>query len=126
MTRIVWGEAESEILSGKMGVAAAVVNNAKAAGKTVLEVVQEPGQFEAYSNNRFYQAPYTSSEPMVQEAKQAATRVLQGEDPIGNKTHFCAFQKNPCSWHYSQTPPLQYLGHHMFIRAKVYEANAPQ
>lgn len=120
LTRIVWGEAESENLSGKIGVAASVVNQSKEEQKTILEIVQEPGQFEAYSNNRFYQAPYNSQEPMIQEAKQAASRVLQGEDPIQRKTHFCAYQKNPCRWHYSQTPPSQYLGNHLFVRAKIY------
>jgi spore germination cell wall hydrolase CwlJ-like protein len=120
LTRIVWGEAESEILSGKVGVAASIINHAQAEKKTVLEIVQEPGQFEAYQNNRFWQASYQSSEPMIVEAKQAASRAIQGQDPIGNKTHFCAYQKNPCRWHYSQTPPVQYLGNHLFVRAKIY------
>jgi spore germination cell wall hydrolase CwlJ-like protein len=122
LTRIVWGEAEAEILSGKVGVAASIINHAAAEKKTVLQLVQEPGQFEAYQNNRFWQAPYQSSEPMIVEAKQAASRALQGQDPIGNKTHFCAYQKNPCRWHYSQTPPVQYLGNHLFVRAKIYSS----
>lgn len=120
LTRIVWGEAESEILIGKIAVAAVIVNQAREEGLTIITVVQAPGQFEAYENNRFWQAPYNSQDPMIQEAKQAATRVLQGEDPTNGKTHFCAYQKNPCRWHYSQTPPLQYLGHHLFIRARIY------
>ena len=120
LTRITWGEAESEILNGKTGVAATVVNQAQAEGKTVLQVVQTPGQFEAFANNRFYQAPYNSNDPMIAAAKQAASRVLQGQDPTNGKTHFCAYQKNPCRWHYSQTPPLQYIGNHLFIRAKIY------
>ena len=120
LTRIVWGEAESEILTGKVGVAASIVNHARAEGVSILAIVQTPGQFEAYENNRFWQAPYYSQEPMLQEAKQAASRVLQGEDPTNGKTHFCAYQKNPCRWHYSQTPPLQYLGNHLFVRARIY------
>lgn len=120
LTRIVWGEAESEILTGKVGVAASIVNHSQAASKTILEIIQEPGQFEAYQNNRFWQAPYSSQEPMVVEAKQASSRALQGEDPINRKTHFCAYQKNPCRWHYSQTPPEQYLGNHLFVRAKIF------
>lgn len=121
LSRIVWGEAESEILAGKVGVAASILNQARAENKTVLQIVQAPGQFEAYANNRFWQAPYRSSTPMMAEAKQAASRALQGEDPIYRKTHFCAFQKNPCRWHYTQTPPLQYLGNHLFVRARIYE-----
>ncbi|HEX2955004.1 MAG TPA: cell wall hydrolase [Bacillota bacterium] len=120
LTRITWGEAESESLTGKMGVAASIVNQAQAENKNVLQVVQTPGQFEAFANNRFYQAPYGTQAPMIQEARQAATRILSGEDPISNKTHFCAFRKNPCRWHYSQTPPIQYIGSHMFVRAKAY------
>lgn len=120
LARIIWGEAESEILSGKVGVGAAVLNQSKEEKKTVLQVIQSPGQFEAYMNNRFWIAPYHSRTPMIQEAKQAASRVLQGEDPIYRKTHFCAYKKDPCKWHYRQTPPLQYLGNHLFVRARIY------
>lgn len=121
LTRIIWGEAESEILTGKMGVGASIINQAQVENKTVLEVVQAPGQFEAYANRRFWQAPYNTNVPAIVQAKQAATKVLQGEDPVYGKTHFCAFQKNPCRWHYQQTPPIQYLGHHMFVRSKAYD-----
>ncbi len=120
LTRIVWGEAESETLSGKLGVAASIINHAEAENKNVLQLVQTPGQFEAYANNRFWQAPYQSTDPMLVESKQAASRALGGEDPIANKTHFCAYQKNPCRWHYQQSPPVQYLGNHLFIRARIY------
>lgn len=121
LSRIVWGEAESEILAGKIGVAASILNQAREENRTVLQIIQAPGQFEAYANNRFWQAPFRSSTPMMAEARQAASRALQGEDPIYRKTHFCAHQKDPCRWHYSQTPPLQYLGNHLFIRARVYD-----
>lgn len=121
LTRIIWAEAESEILSGKVGVGASVVNQAEAENRTYYQVVSVPGQFEAFANNRFWQAPYGSTDPMIQQAKQAATRVIGGEDPIGGKTHFCAFRKNPCRWHYTQTPPQQYLGNHLFVRAKAYD-----
>ncbi len=120
LTRIVWGEAESEILTGKIGVAASIINQARAENRTVLQVIQAPGQFEAYANNRFWQAPYRSTTPMIIEAKQAASRALQGEDPVNQKTHFCAYKVNPCRWHYTQTPPTQYLGNHLFIRARAY------
>lgn len=120
LARIIWGEAESEILNGKVGVGASILNQARAENKSILQIIQTPGQFEAYSNNRFWQAPYNSSQPMMVEAKQAASRALQGEDPIGKKTHFCAYQKSPCRWHYTQTPPIQYLGKHLFIRAQIY------
>lgn len=121
LTRIIWGEAESEIYTGKLGVGASIMNQAHAEKKTVLQVIQSPGQFEAYANRRFWQAPYNSREPGLIEAKDAATRVLQGEDPVYRKTHFCAYQKNPCRWHYQQTPPTQYLGHHLFVRSKTYQ-----
>lgn len=121
LTRIIWGEAESETLSGKVGVGASIINQAEAENITILQVIQSPGQFEAYANNRFWQAPYNTREPMLVEAKQAATRALGGEDPVNNKTHFCAYQKNPCRWHYTQTPPQQVLGNHVFIRARIYE-----
>ncbi|MCK4259302.1 MAG: cell wall hydrolase [Halanaerobiales bacterium] len=120
LTRIIWAEAESEIMTGKVAVGASVINQAKEEGLTILQVIQAPGQFESYANNRFWQAPYRSKAPMLQESKQSATRALQGEDPIWKKTHFCAHKKNPCRWHYSQTPPLQYVGNHVFIRAKIY------
>lgn len=120
LARIIWGEAESESLSGKLSVGASITNQAEAENKTIMQVIQAPGQFEAYANQRFWQAPYTGREPMMVEAKQAANRVLQGEDPTGRKTHFCAYQKNPCRWHYQQSPPIQYMGHHMFVRARVY------
>lgn len=120
LTRIIWGEAESEILLGKMGVGASIINQARAEKKTVLQIIQSPGQFEAYANQRFFQAPYNSSDPGVIEAKNAATRILQGEDPVARKTHFCAYQKNPCRWQFEQTPPIQYIGHHIFVRSKAY------
>lgn len=121
LSRIVWGEAESEILAGKVAVAASIINQAEAENRNVLQVIQSPGQFEAYANNRFWQAPYRSSTPMMAEAKQAASRALQGEDPVVQKTHFCAHQKNPCRWHYSNTPPLQYVGNHLFVRSRAYD-----
>ncbi|HYH01768.1 MAG TPA: cell wall hydrolase [Bacillota bacterium] len=120
LTRIIWGEAEAESLTGKMGVGASIRNQAREEEKTILQVIQAPGQFEAYANRRFWQAPYGTSEPMVVEARQAANRVLGGEDPTWGKTHFCAYQKDPCRWHYQQTPPTQYLGNHVFVRARVY------
>lgn len=121
LTRIVWAEGEAEILTGKVGIAASVINQSRAEDKTLLQVIQAPGQYEAYANNRFWIAPYNTNVPMIQESKQAANRALQGEDPVGRKTHFCAYRKDPCRWHYTQTPPLQYLGNHVFIRAKIYD-----
>ncbi len=121
LTRIIWGEAESEILAGKIGVGASIINQSQAENKNILQVIQSPGQFEAYANNRFWQAPYTSREPMLVQAKQAATRALGGEDPVPNMTHFCAYQKNPCRWHYTQTPPQQVLGNHVYVRSKAYD-----
>lgn len=120
LTRIIWGEAESESLTGKIGVGASIRNQAREEDQTILQIIQSPGQFEAYANQRFWQAPYGTNAPMVVQAKQAANRVLGGEDPTGGKTHFCAYQKDPCQWHYQQTPPLQYLGNHLFVRARVY------
>lgn len=120
LTRIIWGEAEAESLIGKMGVGASIRNQAQAEEKTILQVIQSPGQYEAYANQRFWRAPYGSNTPMIVEARQAANRVLGGEDPVGGKTHFCAYQKDPCRWHYQQTPPLQYLGNHLFVRARIY------
>ncbi|HHU50246.1 MAG TPA: cell wall hydrolase [Firmicutes bacterium] len=122
LTRIIWGEAEAETLIGKVGVGASVINQANAENITILQVVQAPGQFEAYQNQRFYQAPYHTQEPAIVEAKQAANRALGGEDPTNGKTHFCAFQKNPCRWHYQQAPPSQILGQHVFVRARVYNS----
>jgi spore germination cell wall hydrolase CwlJ-like protein len=118
LTRIIWGEAESESFMGKCGVGAAIVNQSKAAGKSLLQVIQAPGQFEAYANRRFWRAPYNSRRPMAVEARRAAARVLSGADPVWGKTHFCAFQKDPCRWHYRQSPPVQIIGRHLFVRAR--------
>jgi spore germination cell wall hydrolase CwlJ-like protein len=118
LTRIIWGEAEAESFMGKLGVGAAILNQSKAARKSILQVIQSPGQFEAYANRRFWRAPYYSRRPMVAEARRAAVRVLGGVDPVWGKTHFCAFQKDPCRWHYRQSPPLQILGRHLFVRAR--------
>jgi spore germination cell wall hydrolase CwlJ-like protein len=120
LTRIIWGEAEAESLAGKMAVGASIVNQSKAARKSILRVIQAPGQFEAYSNRRFWRAPYRSRRPMAVEARQAAARVLSGSDPVWGKTHFCAFHKDPCRWHYRQTPPMQVVGRHLFVRARSY------
>jgi spore germination cell wall hydrolase CwlJ-like protein len=120
LTRIIWGEAEAENLSGKMGVGASVINQGWAEGKSLLQVIETPGQFEAFSNQRFWRAPIHTREPMVMESRLAAVRVLDGEDPTGGKTHFCAYQKDPCRWHYRQTPPVLYLGNHIFIRSQKY------
>ncbi len=121
LTRIIWGEAESEIFEGKLSVGASIINQAQAENRTILQVIETPGQFEAYANRRFWQAPYDTQDPAVVQAKQAATRALQGEDPVYEKTHFCAFQKSPCRWHYLQTPPLQFVGQHLFVRSRAYE-----
>jgi spore germination cell wall hydrolase CwlJ-like protein len=118
LTRIIWGEAESESRMGKIGVGAAILNQSQATRKSILRVIQTPGQFEAYANRRFWRAPYRSRRPMAVEARQAAARVLQGVDPVWGKTHFCAFQKDPCRWHYRQSPPIQIIGRHLFVRAR--------
>jgi spore germination cell wall hydrolase CwlJ-like protein len=57
LTRIIWGEAEAESLTGKLGVGASIINQANAENRSILQVVQTPGQFEAYQNQRFWQAP---------------------------------------------------------------------
>ncbi|MGD8401615.1 MAG: cell wall hydrolase [Bacillota bacterium] len=119
LTRIIWGEAEAETLMGKLGVGAAIFNQSQATGKSILQVIQTPGQFEAYANQRFWRVSYHSRRPMVVEARRAAASVLQGVDPVWGKTHFCAFQKDPCRWHYRQSPPLQFLGRHLFVRARM-------
>lgn len=118
LTRIIWGEAESESLMGKMGVGAAIRNQSRATGKSILQVIQSPGQFEAYANRRFWIAPYRSRRPMAVEARHAAVRVLSGSDPVWGKTHFCAYQKDPCRWHYRQSPPVQIIGRHLFVRSR--------
>lgn len=41
-----------------MGVGASIINRAEAENVTILQVIQSPGQFEAYANNRFWQAPF--------------------------------------------------------------------
>jgi spore germination cell wall hydrolase CwlJ-like protein len=118
LTRIIWGEAESESMAGKIGVGAAILNQSRATGKSLLRVIQTPGQFEAYANQRFWKAPYRSRSPMAVEARHAAVRVLSGANPVWGKTHFCAFQKDPCRWHYRQSPPIQIIGRHLFVRAR--------
>ena len=120
LSRIIWAEAESEILTGKISVAASVLNQSSASGETIFAIIAAPGQFESYANNRFWQAPFRSNDPMMVQSRQAATRALEGSNPIFPMTHFCAYRKNPCRWHYSQTPPLDYVGNHLFIRSRAY------
>lgn len=77
------GEARGEPYAGKVAVAAVILNrlNTGQFGKTIGEVIFQPGAFTAVSDGQFYLNPDASSYEAAQDA-------LNGWDPTGGAIYY--------------------------------------
>lgn len=109
LARLVRAEAEGEPYTGKVAVAAVVLNRMKAAEfpNTLAGVVYQPGQFEPVMNGHINR-PATASD------RQAVQDALNGWDPTGGALYFFAPAKTSNAWMWSK-PISLVIGTHAFF-----------
>lgn len=93
IVRTVIGEAGGEPILGKQAVAAVILNRAKQAGQGISDVINAPGQFEAWDNPQSRQklTAVEPSSPQYKAVLAAITPVLNGQsDPTNGADHFFA------------------------------------
>lgn len=89
LIRTVLGEASPDASDDeRQWVGAVVANRAKAKGKSYTDVVQEPGQFEAWQRDRAKLLAYKPTDPAYQATEAALQPILNGKDPTGGATYF--------------------------------------
>lgn len=78
--------------AGQRAVAAAIINRAKAQGKTPLQIVQQHGQFEGYSNPGKASVAAQKMPSVRANAERAFTQIATGTvpDPLNGGTDFRA------------------------------------
>lgn len=108
LARLIYGEARGESYTGKVAVAAVVLNRLKAKifGSTIQEVIFQPGAFTAVSDGQFYLQPDTS-------AFKAAEDALGGWDPTGGALYYWNPVTATNKWIWSR-PVITTIGHHVF------------
>src|SRR5437868_1827277 len=90
LVRTVWGEARNQDATGQQAVASVILNRAKQTGRSVDQIVREPGQFEPWTNPHT-RARLTSLSPQSPEYQRIAANIapaLEGQDPTGGADHF--------------------------------------
>jgi len=108
LAKLVKAEAGGESYTGKVAVAAVVVNRAES-GKfpdTIKEVIYQPGQFSPVSNG-------TINRPADQASINAAKQALNGSDPTGNALFFYNPDIATSRWLDSR-PTTAVIGNHAF------------
>lgn len=108
LARLIYGEARGESYTGKVAVAAVVLNRLKAKifGSTIQEVIFQPGAFTAVSDGQFYLQPDTS-------AFKAAEDALGGWDPTGGALYYWNPVTATNKWIWSR-PVITTIGRHVF------------
>jgi len=110
LAHLVYGEARGEPYTGKVAVAAVVVNRTQDSRfpHTIAGVIYQPGAFDAVSDGQFNLNP-------DQSAISAANDALNGWDP----TYGCVYYYNPAtatsSWIWSR-PIIVKIGNHNFAK----------
>ncbi len=108
LARIVHGEARGEVYTGKVAVAAVVLNRVRSSSfpNTIAGVIYQQGAFDAVSDGQINLAPDSQSIKAAQDA-------LNGWDP----TYGCLFYYNPrtatSAWMLSRPVKLS-IGNHNF------------
>lgn len=108
LARIIHGEARGEPYTGQVAVAAVVLNRLKTQifGKTIQEVIHQPGAFTAVSDGQFYLPPNASS-------FKAAEAALNGWDPTGGALYYWNPITATSKWIWSR-PIITQIGRHVF------------
>lgn len=90
IVRTVWGEARNEAKDGQAAVASVILNRAKKTGRSPLEIVREPNQFEPWGNPKTRQEleGLNPASPEYQAILQNIAPALQGQDVTGGADHF--------------------------------------
>ena len=108
LAKVVHGEARGESFTGKVAIAAVVLNRVESDkfGNTVNEVIFEPGAFTAVSDGQYYLQP-------DQVAYQAAQAALEGWDPTNNAIYYWNPATATNQWIWSR-PITTTIGKHVF------------
>lgn len=126
MTLTIAQEAATEPYEGKLGVAYVILNRMKQSGKSVVDVVLEPGQFSAWntsSQTRLYIDQFKPSTWKACLDAATAAYFQHHPDPTRGATHYLnlewVLQHNPNgSWRkwYDKTKVTAKLGAHTFLK----------
>ncbi|HWP98675.1 MAG TPA: cell wall hydrolase [Syntrophomonadaceae bacterium] len=110
LARVIYGEARGESFTGKVAVAAVVLNRVLSQdfGNTVSEVIFEPGAFTAVSDGQFYHTPDSAS-------YEAARAALRGWDPTGNALYYWNPKTATNKWIWSRSI-ITKIGNHVFAK----------
>ncbi len=108
LARLVYGEARGESFSGQVAIAAVVFNriNSGKFGKSILEVIFEPGAFTAVSDGQYYLEPDAN-------AYKAVDSALSGWDPTGGAIYYWNPHTATNKWIWSR-PIINQIGKHVF------------
>lgn len=108
LAKVVHGEARGESFTGQVAIAAVVINriNSDKFGKTVLEVIFEPGAFTAVADGQYHLEPDASAFKAVESA-------LQGWDPTGGAIYYWNPHTATSKWVWSR-PVINQIGKHVF------------
>lgn len=90
IVRTVYGEARNEPPEGQSAVASVILNRSKKAGRSPMDVVFEPNQFEPWNNPQTRQKleALTPDSPDYQAILRNIAPALQGQDITGGADHF--------------------------------------
>lgn len=108
LARLIHGEARGESYTGKVAVAAVVLNRVKTKifGNTIQDVIYQPGAFTAVSDGQFYLQPDATS-------FKAAEAALNGWDPTGGAIYYWNPVTATSKWVWSR-PIITTIGRHVF------------
>jgi len=107
LAHIINAEARGEPFVGQVAVGAVVLNRVRAGGqfgRSVAEVIYQPGQFEPVRNGQIDLPPTPSS-------YQAARAAAQGQDPTGGALYFWDPAKTSSAFLWSRPFKVQIGGH---------------
>ncbi|MFY9175262.1 MAG: cell wall hydrolase [Peptococcia bacterium] len=110
LARAVHGEARGESYTGKVAVAAVILNRVrhKDFPNTVKGVIFEPLAFTCVADGQIYLQPDNS-------AFQAARAAMGGEDPSGGALYYWNPAKATSKWIWSR-PIIKTIGNHVFAK----------
>ncbi|MCL0028172.1 spore cortex-lytic enzyme [Peptococcaceae bacterium] len=111
LSRVVMGEAADEPFTGKVAVAAVILNRVDSPKfpNTLAGVIYQPLAFESVSNGQY-------TRPVSDEAIRAAQAAMNGWDPTGGALYFWNPYKRVSKWIWTRTIITQ-IGNHVFAKS---------